>query len=105
MPDLPIAVPHWYISLTGLIWGLVGLVLCYGLFRTYAWALRMLCLGSLIYVGWYWIDRLLFTYSEYSRVSLPASVTLTIITLGALYWIQRNPDVRAAFQGNKENKQ
>jgi len=102
IPDLPIQVPPWYLSLTGFIWGLVGLVLSFALFRTFPWALHLLRWGSLCFVGWYWIDRLLFARSDYSRVTWPASIILTIIYLAGLYWFQRNPDVQMAFQVKKD---
>jgi hypothetical protein len=102
VPDLPLSVPQWYFHLTGFVWGVTGLVLSYGLFRTLPWALRMLSWASLLFVVWYWIDWLLFTRSEYGRGSWPASLMLTIIVLGLLFWIQRRIDVRTAFQENKK---
>ncbi|OGO18610.1 MAG: hypothetical protein A2Z14_12155 [Chloroflexi bacterium RBG_16_48_8] len=98
MPDLPIQVPLWYMSLTGLIWGLGGLILSYALFRTFSWALHLLRWGSLCFVVWYWADRLQFVHSEYGRITWPASIFLSLIALGVIYWCQRKPDVQAAFQ-------
>jgi hypothetical protein len=102
MPDLPIIATQFYVALTGFVWGLGGLILSYGLFRTHTWALRMLCWGTPVFVVWYWIDRLVFMRSEYSRISRPASIVFTIIALGVIYWIQQRSDVRAAFKENNK---
>jgi hypothetical protein len=100
IPDLPLTIPQWYISLTGFIWGLCGLILSYGLFRVLPWALHMLSWGSLSFLVWYWIDRLLFTRSDYSQVSWPASAILSVLSLGVLLWVQRRADIKAAFKEN-----
>jgi hypothetical protein len=100
MPDLTLTSPKWYFSLTGFVWGASGLILCYGLYRTLPWALRMLNWGSLLFVAWYWIEWFFFVRSDYSRGSWPASLTLTVIALGVIFWIQRRTDVQEAFQEN-----
>jgi hypothetical protein len=102
MPDLTVTVPEWYFSLTGFVWGLSGLILSYGLYRTHPWALRMLKWGSLLFAVWYWIDWFVFVRSDYIRGRWPASLVLTIFVLGTIFLIQRRIDVQAAFQENNE---
>jgi hypothetical protein len=102
LPNLPITIPRWYLSLTGFVWGLAGLVLSYGLFQIYPWALRMLTWGSLSFSGWYWLDRLFFASSEYSQLNWIASLILTFIALGLILGIQRRLDVQAAFKENEK---
>jgi hypothetical protein len=98
IPDLPTKIPAWYLSLTGFFWGSSGLILSYGLFRKLSWALRVFYWESLIFVVWYWADRILFVRSEYGQASWPASLFITLIALSLIFWIVRRPDVRATFQ-------
>jgi hypothetical protein len=100
IPDLPLTTPQWYFSLTGFAWGLFGLILSYGLFQTFPWAFHTFFWGSLSFMVWYWIDRLLFARSDYSQVSWPASAILTVLSLGFLLWVQRRADIKAVFKEN-----
>ena len=98
MPELPISIPKWYLPLTGAFWGLVGLIVSYGLFRGNTWAIKLLSWGSLCFVAWYWLDRFAFVRSEYGRSTWPAAVTFTLITVLIIFLSQKRIDVKAYFQ-------
>ncbi|NIM93114.1 MAG: hypothetical protein GTO18_05315 [Anaerolineales bacterium] len=98
LPDLPLAVPKWYLTLTGLIWGIAGLVGAYGLYSGRSWAPWYLRIGSLVFVIWYWADRMFLVQSEYERGSLLAAAFVTIAGLIIIFWILSRPGSRMYFQ-------
>ena len=48
-----------YLVLSGLIWGLIGLSLFWGLWRGLFWAPRFTIAGLLAFLLYFWMDRLL----------------------------------------------
>ncbi len=53
-----------YLAGVGLFWGLVGLVLLWGLWRGSPFAPRATRLAALVYAMYYWIDRVWFVKSS-----------------------------------------
>jgi hypothetical protein len=100
IPDLPVDIPRWYFSLTGILWGTSGLILSYGLFRRLAWAPPFLNWGSLCFIVWYWIDRILFVRSDYSRASWPAAAFFSALAILITFWVFKHPEIQAVFQEN-----
>jgi hypothetical protein len=98
LPDLPTSIPQWYLPLTGISWGMVGLITSFGLFLGYSWAPKLLRLGSLCFVGWYWIDRFVFVRSDYGRSIWPAAAMLSGMTLLLIFVSLNLADVKAFFQ-------
>lgn len=97
LPDLPLSVPDWYLPLTGGVWGGLGLALGIGLWRGSRRAYRALFRAAPAYLGWYWMDRLLFVQTDFSRRSLPAGLLLSVVGLLVLYLALTRPSARAYF--------
>lgn len=97
-PELPLSVPAWYFPFTGMLWGSIGLVTCYGLFRRTGWALRLLTWGSVFFILWYWVDRVAFVRSEYGRSTWIAAAILSVGTFLLILFFRNRVDVKAYFQ-------
>jgi len=97
LPDLPLSVPDWYLPLTGGVWGGLGLALGLGMWRGSRRAYRALFRAAPVYLGWYWMDRLLFVHTDFSRRSLPAGLLLSVVGLLLLYLALTRPSARAYF--------
>jgi hypothetical protein len=101
IPDLPLSVPRWYPSVTGAIWGLGFLASVLGLWTGQRWAPALARGAGLLYVLWYWIDRLAFVRSDYARHSLPFSAGATALCLAGLLWTLSRQPVRDFYQETK----
>ena len=69
-----------YIAITGLIWLLTGLPLIWGLWFGSPWARRATLLVTILYMLYYWLDRLAFQY-PLRRANWPFSLALTLFWL------------------------
>lgn len=100
LPELRLPFPVWYFVLRNGIWTLIGLVAAGALFFGRSWALSFTSYGALAFVFWYWIDRLIFTQSDYADRSWPATAVVTLILLSSLFWILRRPSLRYFLSEN-----
>lgn len=100
LPDLPLTVPAGYLALTGAIWGVAGTLLSYGLFTGKGWGRAALPWGVSAFLVWYWIDRILFTRSEYAARSWPFALLLTALGLVWMLWMMRRKGFREYFEEN-----
>jgi hypothetical protein len=98
MPSLQLAIPSWYLSMTGGFWGISGLIVAYGLFRGRTWAPGLLLWGGLAFSAWFWIDRILYVRTDFGRGNWPAVAALTLLILGTLVWTLKRSDIKAYFQ-------
>lgn len=97
LPDIPLSVPHWYMSLTGAVWGAMGLAIAYGLFSGHSWARTLARWGALAFAVWYWTDRLFIARSHYLDISWPPALAITLLTLLGLFWLLSRPAARNFF--------
>ena len=100
LAELPLSVPPAYLAASGLLWGLLGLGLLYGLWRGQTWAPRALQVTVLAYSLYYWIDRLWLAVPGPAQANRPFAL---FATLGLLVWIfatLRRKDVHAFFGDN-----
>jgi hypothetical protein len=81
------SVPVWYFTLTGALWGAIGLGLAIGLYLGRRWASVLTRWLSLVFVAWYWIDRYLFVKTDFARGSTVAAIVASIVCLIAIFWI------------------
>ncbi|KPK90588.1 MAG: hypothetical protein AMJ88_15785 [Anaerolineae bacterium SM23_ 63] len=100
LPDLRFPFPVWYFVLRNGIWSLIGLAASGALFLRRSWAASFTSYGALTYVFWYWIDRLIFTRSDFASRSWPATAVVTLIVLSSLFWVLRRPSLRYFLSEN-----
>lgn len=86
-----------YFALTGLIWGLLGLVLIWGLWRGETWVPKLLRVSSLIYVIYIWVDRLLVRHPSSRSVNELFSALLTVSVLVIIFLILSRRNVKVYF--------
>ena len=90
--------PLFYLAITGLIWGLLGTFLVWGLFLGRPWAPRLMQISAPIYAAAYWFDRLLIAKISAIASRWPFVLGLTILLLGFTFWALSRPKVRYFYQ-------
>jgi hypothetical protein len=93
LPQVNLTIPVWYISVTGIVWGSLGITAAWGLLSGRKWSRGLLRWGSLAFVGWYWIDRLLTIPSGYALKSWPFDSIATLVLMTILFWGLKRPSV------------
>jgi hypothetical protein len=88
----------FYLAITGLIWGLVGSLLVWGLFFGLPWAPRLMQIAAPVYAVYYWLDRLFVADSSAIVSRWPFALGLTILLLGSTYWVLSRPKVQQFYQ-------
>lgn len=94
------SVPVWYFSVTGVLWGTIGLVLTIGLYVGRPWASVLTRWLSLAFVLWYWLDRLLFVNTDFARGSTVSAIAVSIIFVIMIFWILLRPGAKSFFQSS-----
>lgn len=102
LPDLPTTVSLEYLAAMGGVWGITFVVCSVGLSLFREWARR----ATLAAVGLYeingWMNRLLFSASDYADQTIPRDIALTVIFL-LLFGIPLNlPQIRQTFKRARE---
>lgn len=101
LPELPLTVPKTYLLFKNGLWALTGLTLAVGLFLGKPWALKTVRWTAAGIGVWYWLDRVLFTRSDFARSSWPMAVIVTCVILMALLWTTRRQSVREYYRESK----
>jgi hypothetical protein len=89
----------FYLVFTGLIWGSIGLVLTWGLWRGSRWVSLFTGLTALVYSIYYWIDRLWISASH-GQSNWSFSVGLNIFGLCYVLWTLFYSKARLFFRRN-----
>jgi hypothetical protein len=100
LPDLNLSVPREYLFAKNGVWGLVGVFTAAALFFGWPQALHW-TRGVVLLIGtWYWIDRLLWVQSEFTRRSWPAAAIVTLIIIIVVFGITSRKSVQAYYREN-----
>lgn len=85
-----------YLSISGLVWLVVGLILAGGLLLGRHWAIRATLVGVLAYSLYNWLDRLLLAAEKpgYNWLFL---VVTNLLLLGIVFWILNNRKAKIFF--------
>lgn len=86
-----------YLALTGLVWGVLGVLLFLGLWKGFNWAYRFGRLGIILYVSYFWIDRILVRSSPERWTNLPCLAGITVGFLAGMFWVTSRSGVKTYF--------
>jgi len=98
LTKLPLAISPVYFILTGLLFGVAGLLVTWGLWVGRSWAPKATKVYVLAVAIYYWVDRLLIVNSEISRESWLLSVIGTIFILGLPFLVLMRLRSRSYFE-------
>lgn len=98
LPALPLTVPPAYLTLTGAVWGGLGLMVARGLFLGRRWASGATVALTLAFVTWYWADRLLLVRTDYSAQTWPAAAIASALLLAGVAYLLTRPGTRRYFR-------
>jgi hypothetical protein len=91
-----------YLLLAGLIWGLLGLPVLWGLVRRARWTPLLMQAAAVIYPVLYWVERLLLWRDPYAQRNWPFMLLLTGVWFGLMAWGLRAAHTRSFFTDQNE---
>ncbi len=91
-----------YLAVTGLVWGVLGLLAAWRLWQGQAWA-RWFGLGFVIaFSVYYWIDRLLLPGYPGRNANWMFSAGINLLLVSLSFWILNRPRARNYFEATHE---
>ena len=102
LASLPLSVPPLYLATTGLVWGMVGLVLYPGLWLGKLWAKKAVFFAAPVYGLYYWLEQVFFMDSPLRNANWLFQIFLSIFLLALLVWVIRRPATRTYFGESHE---
>ena len=91
-----------YLLLAGLIWGLLGLPVLWGLLRRAHWTPLLLQVAAVVYPALYWVERLLLWRDPFAQRNWPFMLLLTVAWFGLVFWGLRSAHKRSFFTHNEK---
>ncbi|HEY9121466.1 MAG TPA: hypothetical protein VIM80_00570 [Brevefilum sp.] len=89
---------HRYLIGAGLIWGMAGLPVVWGLITRARWTPSLICITALIYPGVYWFERLFLWQDPNAKRNWPFMLLLTILWLSLAFGMLRLKRVQQYFK-------
>lgn len=102
LETLPLPISPLYLQITGLVFGLTGLLCFIGLWqglRWAPWATKILAIGTAVFS---WTDRLLVADPDPGLGNWPFALGITVFFVGYLFLIFRSDDVKQFFTEAQE---
>lgn len=90
-------VSPFYLAVTGLVWTLLGAALVWGLWTGKPKAPRGTRVLTVFYLGYEWLERIVFNGSGNELQSWPFFAILTIIFILFTFWTLSRSDAKAFF--------
>lgn len=90
--------PVLYLAISGLILGIVGTTLLWGLVLGRSWAPRLMQFAALFYTLYFWLDRFFVASPEAIRIRWPFALGLNITILLFTFWVLTRPKAQHFFQ-------
>jgi hypothetical protein len=84
-PLLPFS-PTW-LGISRLFWAVTGLVIVWGLWVGRHWAPRLTKLATVIFVIYFWSDRLLLFNPDSLSANIPFMIVITLLSLGFVFLV------------------
>ena len=94
--DSLLSVHPLYITVTGLVWALVGFILTWGLWFGKGWSVRGTQGAAILFSLYFWLDRLLVA-SDGNRYNWPFAMVMNIVLVVLVFWILSNRKAKAFF--------
>ena len=91
-----------YLLVTGIFWGIAGVVLLWSLWSGKAWSRLALLASILLWLAQYWIERLFF---QSPRANLPFAVVLSVLFLAVTFAITSNRYTKNFLTKSEEHEQ
>jgi hypothetical protein len=92
---------YWYLFFSGLVWGVIGLPILWGLLRGAAWMYKIFYFAALFYPLHYWFERLFLWQDPNAQKNWPFMFVLTFLWLSFAFWVRRSARVRRFFIQNQ----
>ena len=73
-----------YLLVSGVVWGIFGLALVWGLIRANEWSYYVLRWGAALYIVYIWLDRLVFSSPTIRNTN---NLFVSIVSLLVMVWI------------------
>ena len=93
-----------YLSVSGSLWGLVGLPLLWGLWRGKYWAPGFIRPAILVFSLYYWADRFLLAGYADRNVNWPFALATNLIIGIWIFWVLTRPKTKNFFGEMHERK-
>jgi hypothetical protein len=93
-----------YLVGTGLIWAGFSLPLFWGLWHGLPWAPGMARIAAVVYLIYYWLDRLLLTLHPEREANLPFAIGASLVGLAWIVWILSRPKAKIFFRHTPAKK-
>ena len=96
LSDLP-GISPLYLTLTGLIWSIIGLLLVWWIWRGYPHSPKITRIAALTYTLYFWLDRTLVAGALVERPNDSFVVGVNILLLVFTFWVLSRPNVTSFF--------
>jgi len=93
-----------YLAVTGLVWGVLGLLAAWRLWQGQIWA-RWFGLGFMIlFSAYYWVDRLILPGYPGRNANWLFSAVMNILLIAFSVWILARPKAKRFFEATDERR-
>ena len=86
-----------YLALSGIFWGIMGVLLAWDIYRASYRALLALKVYFLVYFVYVWVDRLLVSQTPNRAISSPFMAVFTVVVVAIIFWIASRDNVKEYF--------
>jgi hypothetical protein len=100
LDDLPLSISPLYLVITGVVWGLSGLVLGWSLWTGRSWAQNFCLIHSLVYAAYFWIDLIWIAEPSTIQTRWLFNLIITLLALPAVYFCLHSTPSRIFFNRN-----
>ena len=92
----------FYLSITGAIWGIAGVVLLWSIWRGKAWSRLAILVSVVLWLSEYWMERVFF---QAPRANLVFALVLSALLLAVTFTITLNRNTKNFFLQSEEHEQ
>lgn len=100
LSSLPITISPFYLAVDGLVWGVSGLILSWGLWTGQTWAGKAGLVLTLFFAAAFWIDLIWISEPEQLQTRWLINLVFTALGLSAVFLSLNLANSRIFFSGN-----